>query len=128
MLKISAVYLIGKAEIPIHYTTWAVVEQALLMIALVSSQKSPNPNICAPSIWVSIISIPLFTKFKKIVKSSIAVVQRNQISAMGKISFIAIWRFFLVSFRKFSLKNACASKNLSNGSLKYLKTIEKLLG
>ena len=30
MLKISAVYLIGKAEIPIHYTTWAEVEQALL--------------------------------------------------------------------------------------------------
>jgi hypothetical protein len=30
MLKISAVYLIGKAEIPIHYTTWALVEQALL--------------------------------------------------------------------------------------------------
>jgi hypothetical protein len=29
MLKISAVYLIGKAEIPIHYTTWALVEQAL---------------------------------------------------------------------------------------------------
>ena len=31
MLKISAVYLIGKAEIPIHYTTWALVEQALLI-------------------------------------------------------------------------------------------------
>ena len=31
MLKISAVYLIGKAEIPIHYTTRALVEQALLM-------------------------------------------------------------------------------------------------
>ena len=30
MLKISAVYLIGKAEIPIHYTTWGQVEQALL--------------------------------------------------------------------------------------------------
>ena len=30
MLKISAVYLIGKAEIPIHYTIWALVEQALL--------------------------------------------------------------------------------------------------
>jgi hypothetical protein len=30
MLKISAVYLIGKAEIPIHYTIWVVVEQALL--------------------------------------------------------------------------------------------------
>ena len=30
MLKISAVYLIGKAEIPIHYTTWSQVEQALL--------------------------------------------------------------------------------------------------
>jgi hypothetical protein len=30
MLKISAVYLIVKAEIPIHYTTWAPVEQALL--------------------------------------------------------------------------------------------------
>jgi hypothetical protein len=29
MLKISAVYLIGEAEIPIHYTTWAPVEQAL---------------------------------------------------------------------------------------------------
>ena len=32
MLKISAVYLIGKAEIPIHYTTWAEVEQALLFV------------------------------------------------------------------------------------------------
>ena len=30
MLKISAVYLIGKAEIPIHYTIWALVKQALL--------------------------------------------------------------------------------------------------
>ena len=30
MLKISAVYLIGKAEIPIHYITWGQVEQALL--------------------------------------------------------------------------------------------------
>ena len=30
MLKISAVYLIGKAEIPIHYTSWSQVEQALL--------------------------------------------------------------------------------------------------
>ena len=30
MLKISAVYLIGKAEIPIHYKTLAPVEQALL--------------------------------------------------------------------------------------------------
>ena len=29
MLKISAVYLIWKAEIPIHYTTWGQVEQAL---------------------------------------------------------------------------------------------------
>jgi hypothetical protein len=34
MLKISAVYLIGKAEIPIHYTTWAPVEQALLSFYL----------------------------------------------------------------------------------------------
>jgi hypothetical protein len=32
MLKISAVYLIGKAEIPIHYTTWGQVEQALLQM------------------------------------------------------------------------------------------------
>ena len=32
MLKISAVYLIGKAEIPIHYTTWGQVEQALLRV------------------------------------------------------------------------------------------------
>ena len=30
MLKILALYLIGKAEIPIHYTTWAEIEQALL--------------------------------------------------------------------------------------------------
>ena len=30
MLKISAVYLIGKAEIPIHYTSLSQVEQALL--------------------------------------------------------------------------------------------------
>ena len=32
MLKISAIYLIGKAEIPIHYTTMSQVEQALLEI------------------------------------------------------------------------------------------------
>ena len=30
MLKISVVYLIGKYEIPIHYTIWAEVEQDLL--------------------------------------------------------------------------------------------------
>ena len=35
MLKISAVYLIGKAEIPIHYTIWALVEQALLLLKLI---------------------------------------------------------------------------------------------
>ena len=32
MLKISGVYLIGKAEIPINYTTWSQVEQALHMV------------------------------------------------------------------------------------------------
>ena len=32
MLKISAVYLIGKAEIPIHYTSWSQVEQALSLL------------------------------------------------------------------------------------------------
>ena len=32
MLKISAVYLIEKAEIPIHYTSWGQVEQALLVL------------------------------------------------------------------------------------------------
>ena len=31
MLKISAVYLIGKAEIPIHYASLNQVEQALLI-------------------------------------------------------------------------------------------------
>ena len=30
MLKISAVYLIGNPEIPIHYISWGQVEQALL--------------------------------------------------------------------------------------------------
>ena len=35
MLKISAVYLIGKAEIPIHYTAWGQVEQALLESAII---------------------------------------------------------------------------------------------
>jgi hypothetical protein len=40
MLKISAVYLIGKAEIPIHYTIWALVEQALLFLL-------KNPKECA---------------------------------------------------------------------------------
>ena len=30
MLKISAVYLIGNPEIPIHYTSLSQVEQALL--------------------------------------------------------------------------------------------------
>ena len=39
MLKISAVYLIGNLEIPIHYTSWGQVEQALLMITLISSPK-----------------------------------------------------------------------------------------
>ena len=29
-ISASAVYLIGKTEIPIHYTTWGQVEQALL--------------------------------------------------------------------------------------------------
>ena len=38
MLKISAVYLIGKAKIPIHYTTWAEVEQTLYQ--LVSSRRA----------------------------------------------------------------------------------------
>ena len=32
MLKISAVYLIGNPEIPIHYTSLSQVEQALLML------------------------------------------------------------------------------------------------
>ena len=31
MLKISAVYLIGNPEIPIHYTSLSQVEQALLI-------------------------------------------------------------------------------------------------
>ena len=31
MLKISAVSLIGNPEIPIHYTSWSQVEQALLL-------------------------------------------------------------------------------------------------
>ena len=37
-LYISAAYLIGNPEIPIHYTIWTLVEQALLMITLVSSK------------------------------------------------------------------------------------------
>jgi hypothetical protein len=36
MLKISAVYLIGNPEIPIHYTIWVVVEQALLKFQIYS--------------------------------------------------------------------------------------------
>ena len=50
MLKISAVYLIGNPEIPIHYTSWSQVEQALLMITLGSSQKSLPQNISAGSV------------------------------------------------------------------------------
>ena len=42
MLKISAVYLIGKAEIPIHYTTWATVEQALLIKPNVTTIFDPD--------------------------------------------------------------------------------------
>ena len=44
MLKISAVYLIGNLEIPIHYTSWGQVEQALLMITLISSPKQHLPK------------------------------------------------------------------------------------
>ena len=51
MLKISAVYLIGKYGIHIHYTTWAHVEQAFLnyqfpidghLQYLVSQQRSQS--------------------------------------------------------------------------------------
>ena len=40
MLKISALYLIGKAEIPIQYTTWGQVEQALLLYQVKSARIS----------------------------------------------------------------------------------------
>ena len=40
MLKISAVYLIGKAEIPIHYTTMSQVEQALLIALIMDMPRS----------------------------------------------------------------------------------------
>ena len=46
MLKISAVYLIGKAEIPIRYTTWADVEQALLNYDYVCETIWPGTNSC----------------------------------------------------------------------------------
>ena len=48
MLKISALYLIGKAEIPIHYTTWGQVEQALLSFSIKKGKKrwlKSNKNI-----------------------------------------------------------------------------------
>ena len=35
MLKISAVYLIGNPEIPIHYTSLSQVEQALLSFKVI---------------------------------------------------------------------------------------------
>ena len=50
MLEISAVYLIEKAEIPIHYTTWAQAEQALLMFSLVSSKFLAMRNITLYSV------------------------------------------------------------------------------
>ena len=40
MLKISAVYLIGNPEIPIHYTSLSQVEQALLEYCSVRTKKS----------------------------------------------------------------------------------------
>jgi hypothetical protein len=40
MLKISAFYLIGKAEIPIHYIIWALVEQALLNLKSSNTLKT----------------------------------------------------------------------------------------
>jgi hypothetical protein len=40
MLKISDAYLMGKAEIPIHYTTWAPVEQALLICLNIEEEKA----------------------------------------------------------------------------------------
>ena len=39
MLKISAVYLIGNPEIPIHYTSLGQVEQALLELNVAISRK-----------------------------------------------------------------------------------------
>ena len=50
MLKISAVYLIGKAEIPIHYTSWGQVEQALLwpsqnILTLLHYLKQPGKTV-----------------------------------------------------------------------------------
>ena len=54
MLKISAVYLIGKAEIPIHYTTWSQVEQALLIKPNVMTLFDPCQTfwmgVCVP-LW-----------------------------------------------------------------------------
>jgi hypothetical protein len=62
MLKISAVYLIGKAEIPIHYTTWALVERALLMFSLVSRKFLAMRNItlysvCTPHCHIMLLKI-----------------------------------------------------------------------
>jgi hypothetical protein len=58
MLKISAVYLIGKAEIPIHYTIWALVEQALLNKHL-NEQKLKSFSCVCTFTWIEIISIRL---------------------------------------------------------------------
>ena len=49
MLKISAVYLIGKPEIPICYPNWALVGQALLS-NLVLNVKSENLILSIPQI------------------------------------------------------------------------------
>ena len=46
MLKISAVYRSGKAEIPIHYTIWADVEQALLNYDFACETIWPVTNSC----------------------------------------------------------------------------------
>ena len=58
MLKISAVYLIGKAEIPIHYTTWGQVEQALLIKPNVTSDYTflPMLNILMASVPIVVVT------------------------------------------------------------------------
>ena len=44
MLKISGVYLIGKAEIPIHYKAWATVEQPLLIKPNLTALFDPDQS------------------------------------------------------------------------------------
>jgi hypothetical protein len=66
MLKISAVYLIWKAEITIHYTIWAPVEQALLMIILIKLFLNSKLDLIRPVKFVKQLFKIQIQKGKKV--------------------------------------------------------------